>query len=316
MRYVWIDTDTGVDDAAALITAAGLQKQGLIQIMGVSTVFGNAEHEKTHENARNVLAVLKTEMIPVYPGAEGPLLYGWQCAGYVHGINGVNEAELPVSGAKRETEKAWDALYRCAKECAGQLELILLGPETNAAIAFQKYPDLKDMLKRILIMGGADVGGNVTPAAEFNIWADADSAQCVFKSGVPVVMCGLDVTEKMYLTREELDRIKAGNGDGCLLFKQIIECEGGPFMKFYDGEPLLHDTVPILFCAFPELFSGQEAGVFVETRGKITRGKTVSDRETDVKFGKKNTFVVLDGDREAFALKLAEMVSAAGKAED
>ena len=79
-------------------------------------------------------------------------------------------------------------------------------------------------------------------------------------------------------------------------------------MKFYDGEPLLHDTVPILFCAFPELFSGQEAGVFVETRGKITRGKTVSDRDTDVKFGKKNTFVVLDGDREAFAEKLTEII--------
>ncbi len=314
MRYVWIDTDTGVDDAAALITAAGLQKSGYLKIMGVSTVFGNAEHEKTHENARNVLAALGLEEIPVYPGAKGPMLYGWKCAGYVHGINGVNEALLETSGAKRETMKAWDALYECAGKCEGELELILLGPETNAAVAFQKYPDLKNMLKRILIMGGADVGGNVTPAAEFNIWADADSAQCVFKSGVPVVMCGLDVTEKMYLTREELDRIEAGHGEGCCLFKKIIENEGGPFMKFYDGEPLLHDTVPLLFCVFPELFFGQEAGVFVETRGKITRGKTVSDRETDVKFGTKNVFVVLDGDREAFAAKLAEMTENAGQA--
>ena len=309
MRYVWIDTDTGVDDSAALITAAGLQKSGHIRIMGVSTVFGNAEHEKTHENARNVLAALGLREIPVYPGAEGPMLYGWECAGYVHGTNGVNEAQLETSTAERQTEKAWDALYKCAEECSGQLELILLGPETNAAVAFQKYPDLKEMLKRILIMGGADVGGNVTPAAEFNIWADADSAQCVFKSGVPIVMCGLDVTEKMYLTREELDRIESGNGAGCRLFRTIIENEDGPFLKFYDGQPLLHDTVPLLISAFPDIFTGQEAGVYVETRGKITRGKTVSDRETDVKFGTKNVFVVLDGDRDAFAAKLTEMIS-------
>ena len=298
---VWIDTDTGVDDAIALLTAVYLEGQQKIEILGVSSVCGNVEQDKTFVNARNVLYLAGREDIPVYPGAASPLVEPLETAAYIHGENGLGGAAIPESPAKKETEKAWDAIYRCARECGGEMELILLGPETNAAIAFQKYPDLKKYLKRILIMGGADVGGNRTPAAEFNIYVDPHAAQIIFKSGVPVVMCGLDVTMKAGFTPEEIRDIESSDSKGCRLFRDSTGTARKIYEKNGAGHYFVHDACPILYAVYPGMFQGEEAGVFVETRGRITRGKTVSDRDTDVKFGVKNTFVVLDLDREKFA---------------
>ncbi len=305
---IWIDTDTGVDDAAALITAAALEKKGCFTIAGISTVFGNAAAAQCAVNARNVLSQLGREDIPVYHGAERPMLVPARPAAYVHGENGLNGAVLPQSKAPVQEKPAWDAIYEAAKKAKGSLTLILLGPQTNAALAFRKYPDLPGMLKRIVIMGGADIGGNRTPAAEFNIWADPDSAQAVFKSGVPVVMCGLDVTEKLRFTKEDLEKAMSGESKGSRLLRTIMETGDDTFLRFYEGTPVLHDVTPILLAAMPELFAGEEAGVFVETRSGICNGKTVSDRDTDVKFGVKNTFVVLDADRETFVETVCGLV--------
>ena len=307
---VWIDTDTGVDDAIALITACYLERQGLLEIKGVSAVCGNVEQEKTFRNARNVLYLCGREDIPVYPGAASPLFEPLETAAYIHGENGLGGAVISESPSPFETEKAWDALYRCAKKCGGNLELILLGPETNAAIAFQKYPDLRQYLKRILIMGGADVGGNRTPAAEFNIYVDPHAAQIIFKSGVPVVMCGLDVTMKAGFTQEEIEKIESCKSRGCCLFRESTGTARKIYEKNGAGHYFVHDACPVLFAVYPEMFKGEQAGVFVETRGRITRGKTVSDRDTDVKFGVKNTFVVLDLDRDRFSEIILEALKA------
>ena len=298
---VWIDTDTGVDDAVALITAVFLEREGVLDIRGVSSVCGNVEEERTFENTRNVLHLCGRDDIPVYPGAKSPLMVPLETAKYVHGTNGLGGAEIEESPAKRETLPACDAIYRAASEAPGELELILLGPETNAATALRKYPDLPDLLKRIVIMGGADVGGNKTPAAEFNIYVDPHAAQTVFKSGVPVIMCGLDVTMKAHLTSEEIKELEASDSKACRLFAESTGPVREFTRKYCEADFFLHDACPVLYAAYPHLFTGQEAGVFVETRGTITRGKTVSDRDTDIKFGIKNTFVVLDLDRAAFA---------------
>ena len=299
---VWIDTDTGVDDAAALLTALYLERKGKLKIAGVSAVCGNAGVERTFENARDVLFLGGREDIPVYPGASKPLLKELTTAPHVHGENGLGNVTIPHSPAVKETEPAWDALYRCAKNYGGTLELILIGPQTNAAIALHKYPDLAGMLKRILVMGGAEVGGNVTPAAEFNILTDPHAAQTVFKSGVPVVMCGLDVTMKAFFDAGQLEKIDASDKKACRFFSEASRMtrrfyleRGGAAEAYY-----LHDACPVVYAAAPELFKAYEAGVFVETRGILTEGKTVSDRETDIKFGIKNAFVVLDLERAAF----------------
>ena len=307
---VWIDTDTGVDDAAALLTAVYLEEEGLLEIKGISAVCGNAELEKTFENARDVLYLAGREDIPVFPGAKKPLLAELSTAPHVHGVDGLGGAKIPPSPAGRESKPAWDALYACAKECAGELELILMGPETNAAIALRKYPDLTKYLKRILIMGGAEAGGNITPAAEYNIWADPHGAQVVFKSGIPIVMCGLDVTMYAQLLPEELEEIESFDSKGCRLFKESTGSAKELYRQFGLEGFFVHDACPILYAAYPEMFQGEPSGVFVETRGRITRGKTVCDRVTDRKFGVRNAIIVRGIDRAWFSRVVASALKA------
>ena len=143
---------------------------------------------------------------PVYPGAERPLVREPHVAGKFHGENGLGDVELPLPDCAPETTPAWDALYEAAKRMPGELRLVATGPLTNVAIALTKYPELKTLLHSIALMGGAAVGGNVTPAAEFNIYDDPDAAQIVFKSGVPLVMCGAqhDSCPVLYLAHPEL----------------------------------------------------------------------------------------------------------------
>ena len=161
---------------------------------------------------------------PVYPGAERPLVREPHVAGKFHGENGLGDVELPLPDCAPETTPAWDALYEAAKRMPGELRLVATGPLTNVAIALTKYPELKTLLHSIALMGGAAVGGNVTPAAEFNIYDDPDAAQIVFKSGVPLVMCGLDVTMQAELRPADWDEM-AGYGNRCgSLVRELFAC--------------------------------------------------------------------------------------------
>lgn len=301
---IWFDTDLGVDDAVALLSIGKLPQ---LELLGISAVAGNAELHHTFENARNVCRLADLN-VPVYPGAEHPLFVPLRTAPLVHGENGVGEVELSPSEAPRETTLAWDALYKAAKAARGELQVIAVGPLTNLATALGKYPDLKTLLKRILLMGGAAQGGNVTPAAEFNIYGDPHAAQMVFKSGVPVVMCGLDVTLKAYLTPEEVDEIGSHDTPVCRFVHQSNQLALAFNERISAPGLCCHDTCPVLFLACPELFSGEEAGVYVETRGEVTLGKTVTDLWSDKQFADRHVFVVLDVDREKFIAKVRELL--------
>ncbi|WP_105303838.1 nucleoside hydrolase [Anaerolactibacter massiliensis] len=295
---VWMDMDTGEDDAIAIMTAFQLPE---LQVVGMSAVAGNVELKHTFRNTRNVLSLIHREDVKVYPGAENPLRQKLTTAAYVHGETGLASAVLPESKAPSETEKAWDALYRTAKEYQGELNLILTGPETNAAIAFFKYPDLKQYLKRILIMGGAAVGGNSTPAAEFNIWADPEAAQAVFQSGVEVVMGGLDVTSRAGLSKEEVEELDHYPNAACRLFRSCTELARKLYSEHHNDTLLIHDACPVIYAAHPEYFTGTKAGVVIETRGTYTRGKTVTDLYTDSSYPLQQTIVVTDANRKAVA---------------
>lgn len=301
---IWFDTDLGVDDAVALLSIGKLPQ---LELLGISAVAGNAELHHTFENARNVCRLAGLN-VPVYPGAEYPLFVPLRTAPLVHGENGVGEVELSPSEAPRETTLAWDALYKAAKAAKGELQVIAVGPLTNLATALGKYPDLKTLLKRILLMGGAAQGGNVTPAAEFNIYGDPHAAQMVFKSGVPVVMCGLDVTLKAYLTPEEVDEIGSHDTPVCRFVHQSNQLALAFNERISAPGLCCHDTCPVLFLACPELFSGEEAGVYVETRGEVTLGKTVTDLWSDKQFADRHVFVVLNVDREKFIAKVRELL--------
>lgn len=300
---VWIDCDTGVDDAAALLTAHRLDA---LEIVGISTVAGNVALDRTTRNTLKVCELMGADY-PVFPGAERPWRRPYEDASKFHGADGLGGAALPEPKRAAQEEAAWDALFRAAEAYAGRLEVVTIGPLTNLATALVKYPQLAKRIRRILMMGGAAVGGNRTPCAEFNIYADPDAAQAVFRSGVPIVMCGLDVTHQAYLTAEEIEALTRQETAVTRFF--LASTRRALELNLAAGQPglCLHDVCPLLYLARPELFEGRQAGVYVETRGELTRGKTVTDLYSDHQFETKNAFVVLKIDRPRFL----EIVSAA-----
>lgn len=303
---VWIDCDTGVDDAVALLAAHRLET---LEIVGLSTVAGNVALDKT---TRNTLAVcdLAGADYPVHPGAAKPWLQAYADASGFHGADGLGGASLPAPKRSAEKSPMWDALFDAAQRHPGTLTLVATGPLTNVATALAKYPQLTSLLTRIVLMGGAAVGGNRTPCAEYNIFADPDAAQAVFRSSVPLVMCGLDVTHQAYLTPAELDAL-CEKGTAVTRFVRAATAGALHFnMSAGLGGLCLHDVCPLLYLAQPELFGGEMAGVFVETRGKLTRGKTVTDLYSDHQFDTKNALVLLTLDRARFVEQVVRTLHA------
>lgn len=299
---IWIDTDTGVDDAVALLCALKLDK---LAIRGISSVAGNVEHAKTFKNCRNVLAYVGREDIKVYPGAIKPMCVELDDASEVHGKDGLGGVVIPESPAEKETMHAWDAIYEAAKKEDGKLQIVAVGPLTNIANAIISHPDLKGMVKRILIMGGAAVGGNATMAAEFNIYADPHSAETVMQSGIPVVMFGLDVTVDAYLNGKDIQDIRDFNTKISKFFADVVQSNLNFYIKNYKREILcIHDACPLIYLQYPEIFTGQKSGVYVETQSRLCFGKTVTDIWSDTKFKTRETMVMLGVDREKFASTL------------
>ncbi len=306
-RPVWIDTDTGIDDTMALMVGTQLDE---IDIVGVSAVAGNVELEHTFRNARNVLALIGRSDIPVYPGADRPWILPLSTAPDAHGENGLGNVVIPDSGAPVETKHAWDALYEAACRYPGELRVVTIGPMTNLATAFAKYPKLPSMLKEVAIMGGAIIGGNRTPSAEFNILADPHAAQCVFKSGVEIAMFGLDVTHQMSMTEAEINEIAAKGTPAGKLLKEANAYIIPLFVRNgYGRQIFMHDTCPVIYLQHPELFEGKRAGVNVETRSAGTMGKTVSDLYVYADaLPLKNVTVMLKGDREGMVRIVKELL--------
>lgn len=305
---IWLDCDTGTDDAQAILCANALPE---LEIVAISAVAGNVELWKTYRNALRLNRLMGTSY-PVYEGAEKPWLQEQHTGYKYHGENGLGGVELPLPDSFPEhTAPAWDALYQKAVALEGALEIVATGPLTNIGTALMKYPDLPNYIKRIVIMGGSATSGNRTPAAEYNIFADPHAASAVFRSGIPMVMCGLDVTMQAVFTEDDLIRIGAKGTPAARLFRDALMTplhaqEGGDGVK-------LHDAVAVLYAARPELFTGRMAGVAVETRGTITLGKTVTDLWSDKKFPFQNAFVVLGLDHAAFVGTVQDLIWSYGE---
>ncbi|MBQ6559411.1 MAG: nucleoside hydrolase [Erysipelotrichaceae bacterium] len=300
---VWIDTDTGVDDAVALVTASMLEE---IEIVGVSAVAGNTSLENAFRNARDVLSLVGRKDVRVFPGADRPLIIEGRTAAYVHGNNGLGGAEIPLSDAPKETGKAWDALYEAAQHYKGELIVCPIGPLTNIAIAIANHPDIVDCIKELNIMGGALIGGNITPCAEFNILCDPQAAEAVFRSGIRINLFGLDVTHKAFLNDDDIDEIISYGNRVSDLFRDSNHLLYEYRAQLHWEGICEHDSCPILYIAHPEWFEGYECGIYVETQGTISFGKTVSDLWTDYKFEDRHCKAFLNVDREKFTERIKE----------
>jgi len=292
-----IDCDPGVDDIAALLLARQVER---FDVKAVTTVAGNVRLEHTTKNALELLSFMGWD-IPVGRGSEGPLTRPLVTAEDIHGAGGMGGLSLPGTQKTPEAEPAWDLIYRLAKENPGTLEIIAVGPLTNIATALAKYPELPGLISRIVIMGGAFLAGNTTAAAEFNIYVDPEAARRVFASGIPFYLCPLDLTHQGYITEGELSEIGCFDSPQAKFFRDVL------MFGYYDiaaaytggkGVPL-HDPVAMLFSADESYFTFEECFIGVETRGLLTRGRTVTDCYSDKQLDN-NGFLVQTVNREAF----------------
>jgi inosine-uridine nucleoside N-ribohydrolase len=265
MHKVVLDMDPGIDDALALILAL---KSPEIQILGITTVAGNAPLEMTSANARRVLKYLDAGTIPVAMGAANPLNHPLEDALNYHGPDGLGNCNLPPSKLPVHPDKAWDFLARLVLDAPGEVTLVATGPLTNVAYAFQLHPQLPELLARVVLMGGA-YGltlygrGNRTPFAEFNIWQDPEAAHIVFSSGVDIFAVGLDVTmdPAACLTGLHLRQIKTKHTPAAQLTAQLVEYE-----LEYHGCCSMHDPLALATLLDPSLLD------FALVKVEVVRG--------------------------------------------
>jgi len=282
-----IDVDTGIDDAFGLLYALAAPS---IRLLGVATVAGNVDLAKATRNTRAVLALGGRADIPVWSGCAAPLLHAPEDASDIHGASGLGYAILPKPTAEPSPTHAIDAIVAAAKQHTGELVLVATGPLTNIAAALLRDPDLPRRLKRFVLMGGAfRETGNVTPAAEFNIWHDPEAARIVFRAfggegSAPLVAVGLDVTRKTRLEEADLVTLAsrcAGTKHGAELMRFLDDSARYYFelmeRRFGGRYFTMHDPLAIGAAIDPSLLVTQLAPVDVETRGELTRGMTVAD---------------------------------------
>lgn len=307
---VILDCDPGHDDAIALILALASPE---LKVLAVTTSAGNQTPDKTLNNALRILTLLGRDDIPVAAGAPKPLMRKLIIADNVHGESGLDGPKLPDPAFAPQAMTGLELMAKCLRESPEPVTLVPTGPLTNIALLLAAHPELKSRIARIVLMGGAAGAGNWTPAAEFNIYVDPQAADMVFKSGIPITMCGLDVTHEAQVMDEDIARVRA-------IANPVAQCVAGllDFFMIYHRDPKwgfagapLHDPCTIAWLLAPELFHGVECRVDIETSGTHTTGMTVVDRYGLT--GKAaNALVLLGLDRAGFIDLLVERLRAFG----
>ncbi len=305
-QKIIIDTDPGQDDAVAILLA--LASPDEIEVLGITAVAGNVPLSLTEKNARIVCELAGRPDIPIYAGCDRPLKRKLVTAEHVHGKTGLDGPELPEPKIKLQEKHGVDFIIdTILQEPEKSISLCPLGPLTNIASAILKQPKIVSRIKKIVLMGGAYFEvGNITPAAEFNIFVDPDAAKIVFEAGIDMVVMPLDVTHKALVTEkrnEAFRQLKSPVG--------IAVAEMTDFFERFDKEKYgssgapLHDPCVTAYLIDPNIFSGKNINVEIETKSELTLGMTVADW-WGVTDRKANTFFVGDLDSDKFFSLLTE----------
>jgi len=283
-RKIIVAADPGQDDAFAILLALGSPED--IEVLGVVAVAGNVPLPLTQRNSRIICELAGKPSTKVYAGCDRPLKRKLVTAEHVHGKTGLDGPVLPEPTMPLQDQHGVDFIIETLRrEPAHTVTLCPLGPLTNIAQAFLQAPDIVGRAQQIVLMGGAYFEvGNITPAAEFNIYVDPEAADIVFKSGVPLVVMPLDVTHKVLTTRA---RVEAFRGIGSEVGR--VAAEWADFFERFDMEKYgseggpLHDPTVIAYLIRPELFKGRHINVEIEVQSELTLGMTVADwwRVTD-----------------------------------
>ena len=307
---MWIDTDTGSDDAVALVMAF---MNPAVEIVGISVVAGNCSLEKALQNCLYTRELCGAGHVPVYAGIATPLIRSPFHAENVHGGDGMGDIGLPLSGRAPDDGHAVDRMIEAILARPGEITLVTLGPLTNVAVALAREPRLAQAVKHCVIMGGIGDGpGNVTPAAEFNIYADPDAARMVFQSGMPIVMCGWEISCRHAVVEPadtaELKRVGGALGAFCVDIQRCLV----EFSTKVSGLPGidLPDPITMAIAINPAVATRtSEAYVAVVNQEGPAQGQTIVDRKLHA--GRPVNATVIDAaSRETFMAMLTAAVTA------
>jgi purine nucleosidase/pyrimidine-specific ribonucleoside hydrolase len=305
---VLIDCDPGHDDAMAILLALASPE---LDVLGITTVHGNTTLENATANALRVLELAGRTDVRVAAGAERPLVRDPAVAADVHGASGLDGPELPPARIVPVAEHAVDFLAAALLEAPERVTLVPTGPLTNIALLLARHPRAAAKVERIVLMGGAIAEGNVTPAAEFNVWVDPEAAARVFASGLDVTMIGLDVTHRALLTARHAERLRAAGRIGA--FTADLHAFYARFhaeVYGWDGAPV-HDAVAVAHVIDGGIVRTERRNVEVDCASALCRGRTVVDlwRRTG---RAENAHVGVDLDAEAFLALLIERIGSLG----
>src|SRR5215217_5452653 len=306
MRRLVVDTDTAADDPVALVMMA-LRHPG-VRVEAITVVAGNVPVDQGIQNALYTLELLE-ERVPVFRGAEAPLLAPLRTSQFIHGEDGMGDTGLPLHGRKPYPGHAVDALLEMVERYPGEVTLVALGPLTNVAMALHREPSFAGKVKECVMMGGAaDHLGNMTPVAEFNVWVDPEAAKVVVSSGMPLKMVGLDVSRKhASFTPDEAAELR---GVGTPLAEFCVDIQR-VVLEEWDGGFELADAIAMAVALDSGIATRSERRfVAVETGGEWCRGQTVVHHHgiAGASEHQPNVEVVEEASRERFLETLYEAV--------
>lgn len=275
-RRIIIDCDPGVDDAIALAFAAAHQEE--FELLAITTVSGNQSIGKVTQNALDLAQFYGLE-VPVARGMDAPLVRDPLYAAETHGENGLGQCVLPKASQKPEKEHAVLYLNRIIKELPERkkVTLVATGPLTNIAMLLKLFPEVKEKILEIVFMGGGAMGGNVTAAAEFNMYVDPEAARIVFKSGIPLVMCGLDATLKCTLKRNQIIKLCQSGNPAARVCGDMAGYTLENTSSKYRGEVSIHDVVPLMYLLHPEIFTIKRTILDADCSEGVARGTALCD---------------------------------------
>ncbi|MGH9020563.1 MAG: nucleoside hydrolase [Acidimicrobiales bacterium] len=292
MRVV-IDTDPGVDDAVAILLALASPE---LDVVALTTVVGNVSLAKTTLNARRLVELARRADVVVAAGCSRSLAGAVTHEGSVHGEDGLGDLSWDEPAVRVADEHAVDLMWRLARD--SPLTLVAIGPLTNVATLLERYPEAANVVERVVVMGGASFEGNVSPAAEFNVWADPEAAARVFGAGWPVTIMPLDLTHQATLGPDDVAALRAMGTSVGVRVAGMLE----RYADFHDGRyghrrVIMHDATAVYELIDPTAITTQGVAVTVETAGEHSRGATWFDRRRDHANSPVRVGVSLDNDR-------------------
>ena len=276
-KKIIIDTDPGVDDTIAICTAL---RSPEVSVIGLTSVFGNAPGEITAQNALRLVELEGNNSIPVARGSDTPLVLPPDMLGtWVHGEDGMGNTNPPPPKGKVISQSAAEFIVKMAHKYPHEITLVPVGPLTNIALALLLDPQISNLIKEVIIMGGAVSNpGNISPVAEANIYHDPHAADIVMAAGWPLTLVGLDVTHKTIISTAFQQELFSADNPAVNLIKCILPCYQNFFNEFHGmgGDIYTHDPSAIACAIDPNLFQTRAAPVYVETKGRCA-GQTIAD---------------------------------------